>query len=496
MDTAVSNLKRWWWEQRQQNVPTMVAVAAAALAVAYFISQLNSPGLAAVVAIAPVGLLIALLCIRYPLLAIGLAMTIAVTFPTILRMMMQVLPLGTGIDLTIYLGALGVLLRQIREPGTPGWRGFRNPIFLAYVVVMGYVLVQMANPDLATRGSYFLFLRRFFTIFLTVVIILVEFRRLRFLGLFLKIWFAVATVCALYGCIQEWFGLMPFERHWLSVDKLAFGLIFIMGRFRIFSLMPDPTSFGIMMSITALFGLMLILGRGPSRRSKIIVGLSIVPMLLATAYSGTRTAYAIIPGGLALYVMMTLYQKTTYLIAAGLGLAFVFIMVAPIYHPVVIRIRSTVQGGEDASMNVRNVNRRAIQPYIHSHPFGGGITMAGGVGAHNAGHPLAPFPPDSGFLQTAVEQGWIGLIIQCVFYAIALGYGISYYYQCRNSFLRTLYLGFLVSFFALTLAQYGQAAEQVPTSLFLYGGLAFLIRLKDFDPAVVAQQIATNDETL
>jgi putative inorganic carbon (hco3(-)) transporter len=493
MDTLATNLKRWWWEQRQQNTPAMVALAAAALAVAYFISQLSSPGLAAVVAIAPVGLLVALLCIRFPLFAIGSAMAIAVIFPTILRMMMQVLPLGTGIDLVIYLGALGVLLRQMRQANAQSWRAFRNPIFLAYVAVVGYILLQMANPDLTTRGSYFLYLRRFFTVFLTVVIVLVEFKQLRFLIHFLKIWFAIATVCAIYGCIQEWFGLMPFERHWLSVDKHSFGLIFIMGRFRIFSLMPDPTSFGIMMSITALFGLMLIVGRGLSRATKIAIGISIVPMLLATAYSGTRTAYAIIPGGLVLYIMMTLYRKSTYLIAAGLGLAFLFILVAPIYHPVVIRIRSTVQGGEDASMNVRNVNRRAIQPYIYSHPFGGGITMAGGVGAHNGGHPLAPFPPDSGFLQTAVEQGWIGLILQCSFYAIVLGYGITYYYRCRNSFIRTLYLGFLVSFFALVLAQYGQAAEQVPTSLFLYSGLAFLIRLKDLDPAEAAR-LAANGE--
>jgi putative inorganic carbon (hco3(-)) transporter len=58
------------------------------------------------------------------------------------------------------------------------------------------------------------------------------------------------------------------------------------------------------------------------------------------------------------------------------------------------RLRSAFELKENASLNVRDVNRKLIQPYIYAHPIGGGLATSGKPGeAYNPDHRLAGFPP-------------------------------------------------------------------------------------------------------
>ena len=166
-------------------------------------------------------------------------------------------------------------------------------------------------------------------------------------------------------------------------------------------------------------------------------------MFLGMAFSGTRTAFSIVPAGLILYILMTITQKRTLLIACVGLAAFVVIIWGPIYgNPTVNRIRSTFEFSEEASMKVRDMNRQAIQPYIYSHPIGGGLATSGMQGfEYNANHILQAFPPDSGFLRTAVETGWIGLAIQCILYFTMLFSGVKVFYNTNNRLIRTYILG-------------------------------------------------------
>ncbi|MCP6423416.1 hypothetical protein NL463_29335, partial [Klebsiella pneumoniae] len=60
------------------------------------------------------------------------------------------------------------------------------------------------------------------------------------------------------------------------------------------------------------------------------------------------------------------------------------------------------------------MNQKRIQPYILSHPIGGGLGATGVWGVRFAPYSfLANFPPDSGYVRVAVELGWIGLGIFC-----------------------------------------------------------------------------------
>src|SRR5205085_4667874 len=123
-----------------------------------------------------------------------------------------------------------------------------------------------------------------------------------------------------------------------------------------------------------------------------------VILMLGMAYSGTRTTNIMLPAGLCLYALLTITDKKTLVtvFVAILGMAFIFF--GPIQNGTINRMRTTFDT-KDESANVRDINRKYIQPYIYSHPLGGGIATAGVLGEkYNPGHPLAGFPPDSGLL--------------------------------------------------------------------------------------------------
>ena len=146
-------------------------------------------------------------------------------------------------------------------------------------------------------------------------------------------------------------------------------------------------------------------------------------MTLGMFYSGTRTTTVILPAGMALYLFMTIRSKTTIITLFASVLIALFVLYVPVDNPVLNRVRSTFNS-QDASLNVRDVNRHYIQPYIYAHPIGGGIATTGTEGlTYNPNHLLAGFPPDSGLLKAALEMGWIGLALTMFFYLVIL-------YQC------------------------------------------------------------------
>jgi hypothetical protein len=97
-------------------------------------------------------------------------------------------------------------------------------------------------------------------------------------------------------------------------------------------------------------------------------------------------------------------------------------------------MKSTLEGSNDASATIRDVNRHNVQPYIRAHPLGGGINTTGAEGLnYNPYHFLANFPPDSGYMKILAEQGWLGYAIHMLFYFIVLKGGLEGFYKARKA---------------------------------------------------------------
>ncbi len=82
----------------------------------------------------------------------------------------------------------------------------------------------------------------------------------------------------------------------------------------------------------------------------------------------------------------------------------------------------------------------------------------------------------------AVELGWVGLIIYCIFFVVIISVGVRNYYRMQDPLLKAYLAGILASIFSIVIANYPQEALiQAPTILIFYIMMALVVRLKKLD---------------
>lgn len=287
---------------------------------------------------------------------------------------------------------------------------------------------------------------------------------------------------------------MPFEMAELRNDPHEFALLFQGGVIRKFSFMDGVVTFGNLCGcMCAIATILAITDKNKNRRNKLI--LAAFFLFLGMTYSGTRTNNLMMPAALALFVLATLKNKTTLTTVFIAIMGFLFIMYAPVHNATITRMRSTFDS-EDESLNVRTINRARIQPYIHSHPIGGGIAASGVEGMRfNPKHPLAGFPPDSGLLKLALDMGWTGLAITLFLYLAVLYQGIYYYFRMKNDEYRRYILAINCGFFAVVVTMYSQGSiGQIPNTFFYFAIMSLFRRLMDFDEREQGKNISLNPD--
>ncbi|MFT5166217.1 MAG: putative inorganic carbon (HCO3(-)) transporter [Saprospiraceae bacterium] len=388
-------------------------------------------------------------------------------------------PIGTLLDALIFLMLFGILVNQVKSRD---WSFMKNPISAILLIWIAYNFIQVINPTAASKIAWVYTVRSMAGQSLLFFIGCYAFTSYKSIKTTIKVIIAMVTILALYGLKQEFFGFNNTEMAWLTADPERFQLIFQWSRMRIFSLLSDPTTLGIVMAYMALFCIILI--TGPFKNwQKIALGIATICMLMTMAYAGSRTPVVLFPFGIIVFMILTL--KKEYLIG---GLFFFLVGVAFVMkgssNAVIFRIQSAFKPGASSdTMDVRFKNQKRIQPFIHSHPFGAGLGSTGLWGRRFTPDSfLAKFAHDSGFVRVAVELGWIGLIIYMVFLFLVLKTSIKYYLRVKDPEIKVIYLGLTIVFFVLTLASYPQEAiVQLPTSIIFSTMLAIMVRLKEHD---------------
>jgi O-antigen ligase len=103
---------------------------------------------------------------------------------------------------------------------------------------------------------------------------------------------------------------------------------------------------------------------------------------------------------------------------------------------------------------------------------------------YNPGHYLSHVPPDSGYMQILMDQGYIGLIFTLFFYFTILKTGTRHFYRVRDPEIKTLYIANLVFIFSIMTAQISQMAiPMYPSVFYLYTAFALLLKMQYFDSA-------------
>lgn len=473
-------IKYHFYQKKFSTILGLFLLVAWGISIAYFTHEINPHTIVFLLVIT--GVIILRICLRYPLFGLYFTSVFSSFFALPGRFFSIQSPVGILVEVftaVLWLAAL----RKSAQYRTNNYSFWSSQATAMLIILMLYYLLEFFNPAMNNKVGWFFFFRKQISYLLFYFIAFSVLSSYRKVKLFLTFWLALTLVIAIYGIKQQWIGLAAFEKSWLLSDPVLMKLYFQAGFLRKFSFITDPASFGVLCSCFGLFSLVLAV-RTQKLKVKYLLYFSVVIFFVATAYSGTRTCIIMIGAGLVSYCIMTINEKKTYLLFSLATLALALLLVMPSGDsPVLNRLQSVLKGSKEASVSVRNTNRHMIQPYIRSHPFGGGINTSGIEGQlYNAGHTLAGFPPDSGYMKILLEQGWIGLAIHLLFYFIILKDGINGFYNARMPAIKNIFIALTVSLFALIVGQYAQISiSQYPVILFYYAALAVFIKLNDFE---------------
>lgn len=397
-------------------------------------------------------------------------------------------PLGLVMDTMIALMGFGLFVNHI---GTKDWSWAKNPITRIVLVWIIYNLIEVANPAAASRLAWVYTVRSMAGFMVMYFIILYAINSVKYISLLMKVWIGLAMLGALYGFWQEFVGFSDSEYHWIISDPRRYGLLYIMGRFRKFSFFSDPMVFGFVMAYTSMLCFILATGR-IALWKRIFLVVCGACMIVAMLYSGTRAAYVLLPVGLFFYALLT-FRKQVLMVSGLVFMLGVVVILVPSGNVHIVRLQSAFKPAEDASYNVRKKNQAFIQPYIQTHPMGGGLGSVGVWGEKfSPESPLSKFPPDSGFVRIAVELGWVGLALYCTLLFVVFIVGVTNHFQLKSHTLRTYSVALHTVLYMLVIANFPQEAiGQIPTSLIFFACIAMINKLKDFDTPQLPNVVQT-----
>jgi putative inorganic carbon (hco3(-)) transporter len=196
--------------------------------------------------------------------------------------------------------------------------------------------------------------------------------------------------------------------------------------------------------------------------------LTAVVCLWSMIYTGSRTGMVMLPVGFVMFAAITLNRKV--LIAVGCFILLGAVMVLRPNSSRALFVMSTAfSAADDPSMLVRIRNQELVRSYIRANPIGFGLGSTGELGLKYAPHTfIGSFPPDSEYVEIAIESGYVGLFIWCVILGILFGYGVSVYFKIKDREWKMVMVIVLVIFFMMMVAQYPQEffRSQVLTVLF------------------------------
>jgi hypothetical protein len=466
--------KRTFWESliiKKFEAPVVIIFALLASLFLTFVIARGGYQTGIVIICGLIGLPVAYATVAYPKFGIITLIILSFFINYSSRFLPEPTPIGLLMDLWTYLLILGIFVKMKNDKQ---WGYFNNPITYFLLAWLGYNIFEIINPVSPTILEWIFTVRTVAFIMLMYFVFLYHIRTKEFIKLLIKIWLALDVVGAISGIQQEFFGLFPFEREWLYRFPERFKLLFIAGHLRKWSIFSDPVVFAYNMVAAALLCIALMFGPIKFTR-KVTLGCLTALFLFAMLYTGTRASFIILPAGILMLFILKL-NREIFIFSIISGLLLVVLIKVPTSNATLARFQSAFKPSKDASFEERAKNQEAIKPYILAHPIGGGLGSVGVWGQRFAPNSyLAKFPPDSGYVRVAVEMGWIGLLLYCIFNFVIMYKGIQYYYLISNPELKTYCLGMVLFIFAFDVGNYPQQAlVQYPSNILFFLAMAIL----------------------
>lgn len=449
------------------------------IAMGYALAHLNFIAMGAAMGLAAVSWF-SILIFKYPRLNIYGMMFIG--------FWMAMLKRYVPVDIPYSLLAEFLLLMSLVVLAIKNWHYTDFSLARSFLVIllsiwMGYVILQIFNPEAQSIKAWFYVMRPLALYPLLMSMAgLILFNTRKDLKGFLILWFGLSMIGVLWAIKQKFFGVSVAEQRWLNAGAAGTHILF--GKLRIFSYYFDAGTYGSAMGQACITSLILFLG---PYRKKIKIGFLIVGLLsfYGMMLSGTRGALAIPAIGAITYLVMVRNVKLLVLGAVVLLSGFVFLKHTTIGQSNydINRMR-TALNPEDASLNVRMRNRAALTEYLNSRPlngiFGGGLGTAGYWGRRFSPNTwLGHFSTDGLYTQVRAETGIVGrnLFVTLLLLLLFKGIGIAWGLKRKNDQVAAMAL--LAGYAGVLMANYGNSVmTQFPTNFICFFGLAFVYSMR------------------
>lgn len=304
---------------------------------------------------------------------------------------------------------------------------------------------------------------------------------------YLQIWALLSLFSVFWTWKQQHIGFTPAESVWLETKGRTTHMV--NGIVRYFSTFNDAACYGCNAAAAAVafyvFGITARIKR--DKIFYIATGLLVTWGMFA---SGTRTAMFCLIAGFAVFIILSKSIK----IAIPVAIIFGFFISILIFTNIgqgnnqIRRMRSAFNKN-DASANVRDINKAAIRKYIADAPWGLGLSASyDNVPANNKYKKLSTIPPDSEYVYIWVHTGPVGITTFVILTVIMfLGACWIVFVKIKSRSLMGIGAGLCGAFAAMQLGGYAnQVLMQFPNCLLFYGGLALVYILPYLEPEWVA----------
>ena len=363
-------------------------------------------------------------------------------------------------------------------------------MFLAILIWMAYLIMQIFNRtcDLPlSMGAWFHnFMFWGLAFLLAYFIVTTLFQAPQRIMTWLRIWAYLAIIASFWAWRQQIFGWDNIEYAWLMAEGARTHLIG--GSIRYFSFFSDAANFGCSIAASAVVFYILAVTT-TLKKDKVLFLISALCCTEGFFLSGTRTALACFIVGVALYVILSKSFKIAVPVALLGGIFFCLLAFTDIGQGnMQIRRMRSAFNKDDASANVRDINKTALKKYLQDAPFGLGLNIdEGNIPANHKYKIVYQTSNDSTYVFLWQRAGIVGeLLFAIVNGIILLGGVIIVFVKLKNKVCIGIASAFCCAFASIQLGGYAnQILLQYPNLLLYYGGMAIVYLLpgieKDFD---------------
>ncbi len=367
------------------------------------------------------------------------------------------------------------------------WNKAKSPLTLVVSIWMGYILLQIANPEAQSLEAWFYAMRGVALYqWLSIPLLFVLFNKSKDLDTFFIVWGILSVLGTLKGFQQFHFGVDPFEQRWLDQGGAQTHILF--GKLRVFSFYSDAGQFGASQAHTGVvFGILALFKKGNLKLKSFFAFVALAGFF-GMLISGTRGAIAVPALGGIMFLILKKNIKV--IILGGILLVAIYIFFA---HTTIgqgnaeIRRMRTAFDPNEASLQVRLENQNKLKGYLATRPMGGGVGATGNWGQRFTPHTfLANTATDSWYVMVWADTGIIGLTYYLLMLFFILGTGAYYVmYKLKDDWLKVQISALVCGMAGIMMASYGNGVfGQMPTGILMYVSMVFMFLSPQLDKKI------------